>query len=172
MNQLAIITEQVVGHVFHAIVDKDGTVIASGFGDREALISRLPAEARTLPIHDAPRESRQRTWIQNYAAGDMTALENFTVQQNGSDFYQTCWSTLRQIIPGQPLTYSQFAAAAGRPTAVRAAASTCARNLVALIVPCHRVIRTDGTAGNYLFGTDVKEQLLAFEAKYGISEYA
>ncbi|MFC6234836.1 methylated-DNA--[protein]-cysteine S-methyltransferase, partial [Leucobacter soli] len=52
---------------------------------------------------------------------------------------------------------------AGRPTAVRAAASGCANNLVALIVPCHRIVRTDGGLGGYLFGTDIKRRLLEHE---------
>lgn len=163
MKQLELITEPVMDHDFHVILDEDATVLASGFGDIETLIARMPENERQLPRKIASKNAIQRTWIQEYSRGNMSALDNFTVKQPGSEFYQQCWNTLREIEPGQPLTYSQFAAAAGRPTAVRAAASTCARNLVALIVPCHRVVRSDGSAGNYLFGTKLKEQLLAFE---------
>ena len=62
------------------------------------------------------------------------------------------------------LTYAAFAAALGRPSAVRAAASICARNAPALFVPCHRVLRGDGTMGGFAWGVDVKRRLLEREA--------
>ena len=74
------------------------------------------------------------------------------------------WSALRGIQPGHPLTYSEFAAALGSPSAVRAAASICARNAPALFVPCHRVLRSDGSLGGFAWGLDVKRELLAREA--------
>ena len=55
---------------------------------------------------------------------------------------------LRDVKPGEPVTYTEFAALAGRPAAVRAAAQACARNAAALFVPCHRVLRTDGTSAD------------------------
>jgi methylated-DNA-[protein]-cysteine S-methyltransferase len=73
------------------------------------------------------------------------------------------WRALRNVPGGAAVTYTELAALAGRPAAVRAAASGCATNLVALVVPCHRIVRTDGGLGGYLFGTDVKESLLRHE---------
>ncbi|WP_291045321.1 methylated-DNA--[protein]-cysteine S-methyltransferase, partial [Herbiconiux sp.] len=67
------------------------------------------------------------------------------------------------ITPGHPLTYQQFAAELGRPLAVRAAASACAKNAPALFVPCHRVLRGDGTMGGFAWGVEVKRSLLARE---------
>ena len=71
---------------------------------------------------------------------------------------------LRCIEPGSPLTYAEFAARLGRPTAVRAAASVCAANAPALFVPCHRVLRADGTMGGFAWGTDIKASLLDRES--------
>ena len=76
---------------------------------------------------------------------------------------QDAWLAMRRIAPGSTLTYAELAAAAGRPAAVRAAGSACARNLVAPFVPCHRVVRTGGTLGGYYYGLDVKSALLRTE---------
>ena len=65
---------------------------------------------------------------------------------------------------GVTVTYTELARRAGHPTAARAAASACARNAPALFVPCHRVVRNDGTLGGFRWGLDVKRWLLAFEA--------
>jgi methylated-DNA-[protein]-cysteine S-methyltransferase len=73
------------------------------------------------------------------------------------------WREMRAIKPGQPITYTEFAALSGRPRAVRAAAAACARNAAALFVPCHRVLRTDGGMGGYRWGTDLKKWLLGHE---------
>jgi methylated-DNA-[protein]-cysteine S-methyltransferase len=62
------------------------------------------------------------------------------------------------------VTYTEYAAKAGRPAAVRAAASACARNAVALFVPCHRVLGTDGTMRGFRWGVTVKQQLLEHES--------
>ncbi|MFN3925139.1 MAG: methylated-DNA--[protein]-cysteine S-methyltransferase, partial [Pseudarthrobacter sp.] len=71
---------------------------------------------------------------------------------------------LRLVQPGQPVTYARYAELAGNPRAVRAAASACAFNAAALFVPCHRVIRTDGSLGGFRWGLPVKRSLLAREA--------
>lgn len=165
MNALMIITEPLFNEPFHMVLDSsDRAVLASGFGSLEELIARMPSAHQQLPQVDEAAEAPERAWIQDYAAGNLEALNRFTVRQSGTEFSQQCWKTLRSIAPGEPLTYSQFASEAGRPAAVRAAASTCAKNLVALVVPCHRVVRTDGSAGKYLFGTELKEKILHFEA--------
>jgi methylated-DNA-[protein]-cysteine S-methyltransferase len=68
------------------------------------------------------------------------------------------------VKPGQPVSYTAFAALAGRPAATRAAAQACARNAVALFVPCHRVLRSDGSLGGFRWGLHVKRWLLAHES--------
>ena len=74
---------------------------------------------------------------------------------------------MRSIPPGQTWTYAELAAKAGRPAAVRAAGQACARNLVAPFVPCHRVLRSDGTLGGYFFGSETKQRLLDHERAAG-----
>lgn len=99
-----------------------------------------------------------------YLDGDLTAIDEVPVEQHsGGAFMAYAWEMLREVKPGQPVTYTGYAALAGRPAAVRAAASACARNAAALFVPCHRVLRTDGRLGGYRWGLPVKEWLLAHE---------
>ena len=81
----------------------------------------------------------------------------------GTAFQEACWKALREIPPGETRSYSDIAAAAGNPKAVRAAGSANAGNHVAVLIPCHRVIRSDGSLGGYAYGLDVKKKLLERE---------
>jgi AraC family transcriptional regulator, regulatory protein of adaptative response / methylated-DNA-[protein]-cysteine methyltransferase len=85
------------------------------------------------------------------------------VDAHGTAFQARVWSALREIPAGQTRTYSQVASAIGQPTSVRAVARACATNPVALAIPCHRVIRSDGSLAGYRWGIAVKESLLASE---------
>lgn len=82
---------------------------------------------------------------------------------HGTAFQEAVWRELTRIPPGETRTYSQIAAAVGRPAAVRAAGTANGDNAVAVLIPCHRVIRTDGTLGGYAYGLDRKAQLLERE---------
>ena len=81
----------------------------------------------------------------------------------GTAFQQAVWAELRRIPAGETRSYAQIAAAVGSPNAVRAAGSANGANNVAVLIPCHRVIRSDGTLGGYAYGLDRKEKLLAAE---------
>ena len=86
------------------------------------------------------------------------------VRQRSGAFLVHAWEVLRTVPAGAPVTYTEYAAKSGRPAAVRAAASACARNAAALFVPCHRVLRTDGTLGGFRWGVECKRRLIAHEA--------
>ncbi|WP_427968833.1 bifunctional DNA-binding transcriptional regulator/O6-methylguanine-DNA methyltransferase Ada [Altererythrobacter sp.] len=81
----------------------------------------------------------------------------------GTAFQQAVWQALREIPPGETRSYAEIAAAVGRPRAVRAAGSANGANNVAVLIPCHRVIRTDGSLGGYAYGLRIKEELLKRE---------
>lgn len=81
----------------------------------------------------------------------------------GTPFQQEIWQALRRIPKGETRTYAQLAADVGRPGAVRAAGSANGANHVSLLIPCHRVIRTDGSLGGYAWGLDIKAKLLQRE---------
>jgi AraC family transcriptional regulator of adaptative response/methylated-DNA-[protein]-cysteine methyltransferase len=83
----------------------------------------------------------------------------------GTAFQEAIWQALRTIPRGETRTYSQLAAIAGNPGAVRAAGSACGRNPVSIVIPCHRAQRTDGTLGGYAYGLERKRTLLDREAQ-------
>jgi len=81
----------------------------------------------------------------------------------GTAFQEAVWQELRKIPAGETRSYAQIAAAAGSPKAVRAAGSANGANNVAVLIPCHRVVRTDGSLGGYAYGLDIKRELLKRE---------
>ncbi len=166
----------IAGAPFHAFIDPDdGAVLAAGFAtasdpEADTLRSRLAevdpgSAARAVSAH-LTRGGTVADALQRYAAGDLAAIDSLLVRQIGPPFRREVWNALRTVPAGKPVTYTELAALAGRPSAIRAAASGCATNLVALIVPCHRIVRRDGALGGYLFGTTIKAELLAHEARW------
>ena len=101
--------------------------------------------------------------ITRYHDGELGAVDAVPVRQRSGPFLEHAWDVLRTVPAGAPVSYTEYAAKAGRPAAVRAAASACARNATALFVPCHRVLRSDGSLGGYLGGLDAKRTLLDLE---------
>ncbi len=83
----------------------------------------------------------------------------------GTAFQEAVWRELRRIPPGETRSYAEIAAAIGKPGAVRACGSANGANNVAVLIPCHRVIRSDGSLGGYAYGLEIKQQLLEREAK-------
>ncbi len=83
----------------------------------------------------------------------------------GTAFQEAVWQQLRRIPPGETRSYAQIAAAIGKPGAVRAAGSANGANNVAVLIPCHRVIRSDGSLGGYAYGLAIKQELLDRERR-------
>ncbi len=83
----------------------------------------------------------------------------------GTPFQREVWAELRRIPPGETASYAEVARRIGRPRAVRAVASACAGNHAAVVVPCHRVVRSDGGLGGYKWGEERKGVLIAEEKR-------
>lgn len=148
----------------------DGRAVwASGWTDSATTViervraAERPSEASFVDPGD-PRLAGVRTAIEAFYDGDLTAPQHVEVRQFGTPSQQQGWARLSQITPGQPLSYAEFATQLGAPKAVRAAASICARNAPALFVPCHRVLRSDGSLGGFAWGLAVKRSLLDRES--------
>lgn len=143
---------------------EDGVVLAAGFRAAPQVAAQLPPNlfaagwsGGTLP--------HVREAIEAWLDGDGDAIAAVPVKQAGGPFFQEVWEATRGIVPGQPQSYHEVAAAAGRPRAMRAAGTACGHNSVALFVPCHRVIASGGRLGQYgPGGVGIKAALLAFEA--------
>lgn len=149
---------------FTILVDERERVLASGWtADHSSILGRLGKAHRPASIIDGEVEAAFA--VLSYYGGDVAAVDEVVVRQHGTTLQRDGWNLLRRISPGDPMTYSTFAQALGRPSAVRAAASICARNAPALFVPCHRVLRSDGSLGGFAWGLEVKDSLLRREAR-------
>ena len=141
------------------------TVHGSGWTDDPAELVALMAPALRPDALDVVADLGPVTdAVAAYVDGDLGAIDAVAVHQQSGPFLVEAWEVLRTVPAGAPVTYAELAAKAGRPEAVRAAASACARNAAALFVPCHRVIRTGGGLGGFRYGLEVKRWLLDHEA--------
>lgn len=103
------------------------------------------------------------TALAKYFSGDLDALDGVEVEMNGTPFQQRVWTALRSVRAGSTASYSDIAAAIGVPRAVRAVGAANGANPVAVIVPCHRIIGSNGTLTGYGGGLKRKEWLLRHE---------
>jgi AraC family transcriptional regulator, regulatory protein of adaptative response / methylated-DNA-[protein]-cysteine methyltransferase len=113
----------------------------------------LPADAAMQALVDGAVQAVERP----------AAMPSLPLDVAGTAFQQAVWAELQRIPPGETRTYAQLAAAIGKPKAVRAAGTANGANRVAILIPCHRVIGTDGTMRGYAYGTERKRILLEKE---------
>lgn len=81
----------------------------------------------------------------------------------GPSFFRACWQVMQGLKAGETISYQTLAERAGKPQAIRAAASACARNPLPILIPCHRILRSDGAHGSFVWGTSHKAALLSHE---------
>ncbi len=142
----------------------DDGVCAVELGDDDAQLERtLRADFANAEITRAP--GRANAWVQSIVrqARGQPCSDHVPLDVQGTAFQWTVWKALQRIPLGETRSYAEVARAVGRPAAVRAVANACARNPVAVVVPCHRVVRSDGEAGGYRWGAARKQQLLRSE---------
>lgn len=148
------------------ILARDGVVLASGWtavpGELTGQIHPELSPGIVDAVTDLGPISRA---VEAFYAGDPAPAMAVPVLQKSGPFRSHAWDVLRTVRPGAPVTYTEYAELSGNAKAVRAAASACAFNAAALFVPCHRVIRTDGSLGGFRWGLAIKESLLAREAR-------
>lgn len=121
--------------------------------------------ARAWPNAVAFTEGRDGK-LENMLA-DLFAGKPVPVDPKGTAFQRSVWKALLRIPSGKTASYSDVAEAIGHPKAVRAVAMACAANRIAVAIPCHRVVRADGSLSGYRWGADLKRALLAEEAANG-----
>ncbi len=145
-------------------------VCAVDFGENEeALVARLGAEfprAKRVPS-DAATSPQLDAWIEALGThlSEGAPHPDIPVDLRGTAFQMKVWRFLLSVPSGSVVSYSDVAAGIGSPSAVRAAASACGANRVAVLVPCHRVLRGDGGIGGYRWGVERKRTLLAAERR-------
>lgn len=149
-----------LGQMLVAATDKGVCRLAFGEG-RAALETRFPnAELREGGKDFAGLLEQVVAAVE--APGNSAVIP---LDVQGTAFQEAVWRELRRIPPGETRSYAQIAAAAGNPRAVRAAGSANGANPVAVLIPCHRVLRSDGSLGGYAWGEEIKRELLRREQK-------
>jgi len=159
------IADSDLGDILVAATDRGICAVFLGTPDdlRSALSAEFP-EAEMVENKAAMSDSIRAVSEALAAEGVGGSLQ---LDAHGSEFQQKVWAALREIPAGETRTYSQVAAAIGQPAAARAVARACATNPLALLTPCHRVVRADGALGAYRWGVERKRELLSRE---GVSQ--
>lgn len=137
--------------------------------DADALLDQLESEFPRAMLVPAGAESATLldAWmaaLADHLAGASPCPE-LPLDLRGTAFQVSVWRFLMSVKPGEVVSYSELAAGIGAPRAVRAAASACAANRVAVLVPCHRALRADGGMGGYRWGIERKRALLDAERR-------
>ncbi len=155
-----------LGSILIAATDKG--VAAVEFADApEPLLDRLTARfpGADLIAGDADFERLAASVIA--LVEEPAKAVDLPIDVRGTAFQERVWQALRRIPAGATATYAEIAAMIGEPKSTRAVANACGANRVAVVIPCHRVVRTDGGSGGYRWGIARKEALLAREMKGG-----
>jgi len=150
------------------VVDPEGRLRAvdwADYEDRLLGLLRTQYRGRGVQLHPAvgPGTVTATEAFASYFAGDLAAIDGLAVEFGGTEFQRNVWRALRLIPCGRTITYRMLAERAGRPTAIRAAGHANGSNPLSIVVPCHRVIGTDGTLTGYGGGIDRKRWLLKHE---------
>lgn len=147
------------------VASTDLGVVSILLGDDEpslvdSLTTRFPGAALSVSAGDVDGAAAAvSAFVENPARGLDLRLDI-----GGTPFQRLVWSALREIPLGETVSYAEIARRVGRPRAIRAVAGACATNDIALAVPCHRVIRGDGSLSGYAWGVSLKKALLEREA--------
>ncbi len=148
-----------LGRLLVAATDHGICSVKAGRNDAE-LVRALQAEFPKAQIMRASTARKYLDALNDHLGGQEV---KFTLDIRGTDFQLKVWTALRDIPRGETRSYCDIAGMVGEPRAVRAVANACASNPVPLIIPCHRVIRKDGSLGGYGLGIGRKKTLLASE---------
>ena len=153
-----------VGELLLAATERGLVRVAYASEGHQAALERLAREVSPRVLRAPARLDRAAREIEEYFAGRRSTFDLPLDLRLTHGFRRTVLSHLPEIGYGRTASYAAVAALAGNPKAVRAVGTACATNPLPVIVPCHRVVRSDGSIGRYVGGTDVKQALLTLEA--------
>ncbi len=148
------------------LVAKDEALCAVGFLDRwDGLQECLERRFGDVKLHRERDPNGASARLEAYFAGELKALDSVRVDAGGTPFQRKVWAELRRIGVGRTASYSEVARSVGSPAAVRAVGAANGANPVSIVVPCHRVVRADGSLCGYGGGINRKRWLLQHEAR-------
>ena len=156
------------------VTDEAGRVRAADWDEhrerREQLMQRYYGDGVQLIAAAGP--TLARVALESYFEGDLAALDAVQTETRGTPFQRAVWAALREIPPGETMSYGALAAKIGKPKAVRAVGLANGANPIAIIVPCHRVIGADRTLTGYGGGLARKRWLIDHESGRGKGQAA
>jgi methylated-DNA-[protein]-cysteine S-methyltransferase len=158
-----------IGTLLLAATSEGLVRIAFDLEGHDAVLATIAARVSPRILHAPARLDDAARQLDEYFAGHRRSFDLAVDLRLASPFRRVVLEHLRTIGYGRTESYATVATASGSPAAVRAVGSACATNPVPVVVPCHRVVRSDGTLGGYLGGLDVKRTLLALETARGSS---
>jgi len=142
----------------------NGSLCGLAFADRyDGLKKDLNRRFGGQPVEEDADPAGAVSRLAAYFAGALDALDGIPADPGGTPFQRDVWTALRRVPAGKTASYSELAALSGHPRAVRAVGLANARNPIPLVIPCHRVIGSDGSLTGYGGGLDRKEWLLRHE---------
>jgi len=142
------------------IIESEGVVVGAGWtGD----VAEVATRSGIQPDAVVTGACASAGAVLAYYDGDPSAVASVTVAPHGTEFRERVWEVLRTIPAGETRTYGEVAAALGSPSASRAVGAACGANVVALFVPCHRVVGASGTLTGFAWGVETKKALLGRE---------
>jgi methylated-DNA-[protein]-cysteine S-methyltransferase len=153
-----------VGSLLLAATDRGVVRVAYANEDHDVVLAKLAASVSPRVLHAPGRLDLAARELDEYFAGQRMAFDLQLDLQLATGFRRTVLSHLTDIGYGSTASYGALAAAAGNPKAVRAVGTACATNPIPIVLPCHRVIRSDGSAGQYVGGATAKQTLLTLES--------
>jgi methylated-DNA-[protein]-cysteine S-methyltransferase len=157
-------TDSPVGRLLLAATSEGLVRIAFDCENHDSVLTRLAAQISPRILRSPERLDEVARQLDEYFAGRRRHFEVTIDLRLARGFRRTVLDHLGEIAYGTTASYATIAAASGSPAAVRAVGTACAHNPVPVVIPCHRVVRSDGTIGQYLGGTEAKHTLLALEA--------
>jgi methylated-DNA-[protein]-cysteine S-methyltransferase len=146
------------------LVAADGVLRGASFADNPGeLQARMGASARGQDLRRTNDLGPITDALRAYLDGEVHAIDSLAVEQAGSGWFQSAWKVMREVPAGETISYRELAARVSDPGNARVAGFACATNQIVLVVPCHRIVRTGGSLGDYYYGLDVKRWLLRHE---------
>jgi len=153
-----------LGPLLLAATDQGLVRVAWALEDHDLVLAQLADRISPRVLRAPARLDRAAREIEEYLDRRRTAFDLPLDLRLAGGFRRTVLTHLAEIGYGSTVSYGQLAVAAGSPKAVRAVGTACATNPLPLVLPCHRVVRGDGSPGQYVGGTEVKRALLGLEA--------
>lgn len=153
-----------VGALLLAATGQGLVRVAYAREDHDTVLAKLAASVSPRILNAPRRLDKVSRQLEEYFAGQRTVFEVPLDFRLSKGFRRSVLAHLPEITYGRTESYAQVAAAAGNPKAVRAVGTACATNPLPVVVPCHRVVRSDGSFGGYVGGPQAKHLLLTLEA--------